>query len=118
VSAAPDQIELPGLSPLTEPDYAPNLSWAERFEIFHEANPHVAVALERLADQWLAHHRKVSMKALVERLRWESGIYTQGNAYRINNSFTAFYARLLIDRRPEWAGAIETRKAMADRSES
>jgi hypothetical protein len=113
-----DQMELPGLIELVEPDYTPGLSWAEKFVLFDAANPHVARALEALAAQWLKHHRRVSMKALVERLRWESGIFTQGNAYRINNSFTAFYARLLIERRPEWADSIETRKAQADRSAS
>jgi hypothetical protein len=102
------------LSPLTEPDYEPEASLADRFAAFHASNPHVADALERLAGQWLAAgHRKVGMKALVERLRWESGIRTTG-AYRINNSHVAFYARLLIERRPEWADCIETRRALAD----
>lgn len=110
-----DQLAL--FAPLVEPDYAPELSLADRFELFHAANPHVADALEMLADQWLAAgHRKVGMKALVERLRWESGIRTAGSAYRLNNSLTAFYARLLIARRPEWADAIETRRAKADSS--
>lgn len=113
--SAVDQYELPGLVPMVEPDYAPGLTWAERFEIFHAANPHIARMLEALADQWLTHHARVSMKALVERLRWESGVYTQTSGYKLNNSLTSFYARLLLDRRPEWAGAIETRKAQADR---
>lgn len=105
------------LAPLVTPDYAPELTLSERFELFHAANPHVADALETLAAQWLAAgHRKVGMKALVERLRWESGISTVGDAYRINNSHVAFYARLLLDRRPEWADAIETRTALADTS--
>ena len=103
------------LSPLTEPDYSESMSLAERFAEFHAQNPHVADALERLAEQWLAAgNRKVGMKALVERLRWESGIRTEGSAYRLNNSWPAFYARLLIQRRPEWADRIETRRAQAD----
>ncbi|WP_235738955.1 hypothetical protein [Nocardioides alcanivorans] len=101
------------LLPLTEPDYSPDLTIAERFEAFHSANPHVAEALEALAAEWLAHHRKVGVKALVERLRWESGIQTQGDAYRINNSLVSHYARLLIARRPEWAERIETRRLHA-----
>ena len=107
------QLTLP-LAPLVEPDYTPELTIAERFAAFHAANPHVADALEALAAEWLAHHRKVGVKALVERLRWESGIQTHGDAYRINNVFTAHYARLLIDRRPEWADRIETRALRAD----
>lgn len=103
------------LSPLTEPDYSPEATLAERFAAFHAANPHVADALEHLAEQWLAAgHRKVGMKSLAERLRWESGIQTTGEPWRINNSHVAFYARLLIERRPEWSDAIETRRAQAD----
>lgn len=103
------------LSPLTEPDYTPEATLAERFAAFHRANPHVADALEHLAEQWLAAgHSRVGMKALVERLRWESGIRTVGGAYRINNSHVSFYARLLVERRPEWADAIEMRRAQAD----
>lgn len=102
------------LAPLTEPDYAPDLTITERFDAFHEANPHVADALETLAEQWFAAGRpKVGVKALVERLRWEAGIQTVGDPYRINNVFTAHYARLLIARRPEWADRIETRALRA-----
>jgi len=102
-------------APLVTPECDPTASLADKFEAFHSANPHVADALEHLAGQWLARHRKVGVKALVERLRWESGIQTTGSAYRINNSHTAFYARLLLERRPDWAGRIEVReqKAMA-----
>lgn len=102
------------LAPLVTPDYEPELTLAERFAAFHAANPHVADALEALAAQWLAAgNRRLGAKALVERLRWESGLRTQGEAYRINNSHVSFYARLLIERHPEWADAIETRELRA-----
>ena len=101
------------LAPLVTPDYAPDLTIAERFDAFHAANPHVADALEALAEQWLATNSRVGVKALVERLRWEAGIQTTAADYRINNSLTAHYARLLIQRRPEWADRIETRQLRA-----
>lgn len=103
-----DQLAL-DLSPLREIDLPAEATIAERFAEFHRINPHVADALETLAAQWLARHQRVGTKALMERLRWESGIATEGDAYRLNNSFTSHYARLLIDRHPEWADAIETR---------
>lgn len=107
------QLELT-LAPLSEPDYSPDLSIEQRFELFHAANPHVADALEALADQWLSHgHARLGVKALFERLRWESGIQTAGDAYRLNNDFTALYARLLITRHPDWADAIQTRDRRA-----
>jgi hypothetical protein len=101
---------------LITPGYAPEMTLADRFAAFHASNPHVADALEHLAEQWLARHERVGMKALFERLRWESGIRTEGSAYVLNNSWTAFYSRLILDRRPEWTGRITTRRALADGS--
>lgn len=107
------QLELT-FADLVTPDYEPEATLAERFQTFHESNPHVADALEALAAQWLARHERVGMKALWERLRWESGIRTDGKPYALNNNWPSFYARLLIARRPEWVDRIQTRKACAD----
>lgn len=102
------------LQPLVEPEYAHEATLAERFVAFHEANPHVADMLEALAAEWLAAgNRKVGAKALVERLRWESGLRTNGEPYRINNSHVSFYSRLLIERHPDWADCIDLRRAPA-----
>lgn len=110
-------VDLPlDLSPLSEPEYDAELSLADRFELFHAANPHVADAFEALAAEWLARHPRVGMKAIAEAIRWRSGIETVGEPWRINNNHVAFYARLLLARRPEWADRIQTRKACADTS--
>ena len=103
------------LAPLVEPTFEREATIEERFEAFHAANPQVAAALEHYAAQWLAAgHRKVGVKALVERLRWESGIQSSGEGgYRLNNVLTSRYARLLIQRHPEWSDAIETRQLKA-----
>lgn len=109
------QLELPGLRPLVEPDYSPGLEIPVRFAMFHAANPHVADALEKLAAVWLERHERASMKALFERLRWESGITGDGDPYVLNNNFTAYYARLLIERRPKWRDAFHLRALRSDR---
>ena len=106
------------LSPLTEPDYEPTLTLDERFDLFHEANPHVADALEHLAETWLLRHRRVGVKFLTEQARWLSGtdFETTGEPWRLNNSYTSRYARLLLARRPEWQGRIETRSLVTERT--
>lgn len=101
------------LPDLIAPDYTDAPTLAERFDAFHAANPHVAHALEVLAGQWLRTNDRASIAQLFERLRWESGIQTHGDAYRLNNSYRAFYVRLLIERRPEWADKFETRTQKA-----
>jgi hypothetical protein len=92
----------------------PGATIQERFESFAAANPWVLTALERLTAQWLASgHSRVGMKMLTERLRWEFGIRTRGDAFRLNNSYTSRYARVIIARHPEWADAFETRELRA-----
>ena len=99
------------LFPLTTVDYEPHQTLAERFDAFHQANPHVAGALEHLAALWFeAGNAKCSAKALAEALRWQVGLQTRGEPWKLNNSYVAFYARLLVERRPEWAGRFEFRE--------
>jgi hypothetical protein len=107
--SADQQLAL-DLQPLVHRPVDARMSLPERFAQFHADNPHVADALEALAAQWFAAgNERGSTKAFIERLRWESGIRTQGGEYRLDNSLTAFYSRLLLERRPEWAGRILTR---------
>ncbi len=94
---------------LVAPDYEPDLTLAERYAQFVAANPQVLDAFEAVTDEWLsAGHRRVGMKAVAERIRWETGV-RMGESWKVNNSFVSFIARDLIARRPEWAECIETR---------
>lgn len=105
-----NSAELAPLAPLVVPDFEPEANLSARFAAFHKANPHVADAFEVLTAQWLnAGHRRVGMKAVAERARWESGLSMASEGWKINNSYVAFYARILLDRHPEWADAITLR---------
>lgn len=87
----------------------------EKFQAFHEANPHVYDNLVRLA-RWAARagRKELSMKLLFERLRWEYHVQTDtGDGYRINNSYTSRYARLIMAQCPDLAGMFETRTLRA-----
>jgi hypothetical protein len=88
---------------------------AERFETFHEQNPHVYEELRRLA--WRARAagvRRLGIGRLYEVLRWETAIRTSGrDDYRLNNDYRARYARML-NREPGLEGLFLTRDAEAD----
>lgn len=114
MTAVAEELHL-DLTGIVEPHYDPHLSIDEQFALFHALNPRVADAVEALASQWLSRHPKVGVKAIFERLRWESGIQTVGEPWRLNNNFTSRYARLLLARRPEWAGRIEVRSLASER---
>lgn len=88
-----------------------SLTLDERFEIFHRDNPWVADALERLADELVdAGVTRIGVKALVERLRWDWTVQTRSRDWKLNNSLTSRYARLLCERRPDLAKKIERRR--------
>jgi hypothetical protein len=103
------------LGDLVEPVYLPEMTLAERFRAFHGANPWVYRAYERLAADWVARgNTRIGVKMLTEIIRWQYGRETTGRAFRIDNSFTSRYARMLVDRNPGWDGLFETRKLRTD----
>ena len=93
------------LSPL-----ATGISIEERFELFHRANPQVYEALRELSMRLAATGRRTfGMKALFEALRFSYALQTSGESYKINNSYTPFYARLLMRNEPQLAGFFNLR---------
>ena len=88
-----------------------------RFEQYNAQNPHVYDLFVMLARQWRAHNpdRKIGVKALIERVRWELGITTEGDEqYEINNSFEPGYARLIMIEEEDLWDAFELRPSQFD----
>ena len=85
----------------------------QRFEAFHEANPHV---YSRLLLMTRNLHRlgreRVGIATLYEALRYET-LTTTGDHYRLNNSFRSHYARLIMETHPDLAGMFLTRALVA-----
>ena len=107
-----EQLALP-IEALVEPAYDANLSLQERYEAWRDANPWVLDVVETLVARWLAAgHRRVGIKQVWEVVRWQYGT-TTGDRFKANNNWTSRVARDLIERRPEWAGAIEVRQLRA-----
>lgn len=89
------------------------LTLPEKFACFHAANPQVFKELESAAAGLVARGRKrVGMKCIVEFLRYEFYMKTTDptSTFKVNNSYTSFYARLIIDVHPDWAELIEIRE--------
>lgn len=86
----------------------------ERFESFHKLNPWVYEALAVLAGTYVRSGRKhIGMKHLCEIVRWEYFKATRGDDFRLNNNWTSRYARLLLEKHPEYEGVIEFRRLRA-----
>lgn len=99
----------------------------QRFAEFWLANPHVWDELKKIALARLASgSKRVGVKALWEELRTKLakrelaydgfGIPREtAAAFKLDNSFTALYARKLIERHPELAAVIEVRKRKGEK---
>jgi len=89
----------------------------DKFWEFHARHPEVYVHLVRLARQAKANgQRKFGMKALFEILRWErhvEGLPDDREDWKLNNNYTAAYARLIMQCEPDLDGYFETRKQKA-----
>lgn len=86
----------------------------QRFEAFHTLNPKVYDALRGMAVSMRRRGmRRYSIKALWEVLRFQA-IATHGDEFKLNNDYTALYARKLMAEVPELAGFFETRRSKAD----
>lgn len=81
----------------------------QSFEDFHRNNPTVYVKLRDLALQAQRNGlRSFGVKALIERLRWDPALRTDGRPFKLNH--TAAYARLLFEQEPGLRGCFRLRE--------
>jgi hypothetical protein len=84
-----------------------------KFNEFNNKHPEVYQALSRFANQW--RNRKgpdarLGIKMVMERVRWELALGSNGKEPRLNNNHAAFYARLLMDQEPRLRGLFAMRQ--------
>jgi hypothetical protein len=106
------RLPLEGLQPPIIVKYTNNANTKQRFWEFHRANPQVLRALVSLTKWFRDEHgiEKMSIKLPYEWLRWGYFIHTQGReSYILNNSFSPYYSRLIMQEFPELKGVFELR---------
>lgn len=95
---------------LVDVTYDAGSSLKQRFMKFHEANPHVYQAIVKKA---LALQRngisRFGIAAIFETLRYDAALQTGGDSFKLNNSYRAFYSRLIMKNFWELDGFFETR---------
>jgi len=81
---------------------------------FHANNPQVYDWLVYLSRQGKARgRRKLGMKQFFEVLRWEvhiEGLPDDREIFKLRNSYTSRYARLIMEQEPDLENMFEVRK--------
>lgn len=85
------------------------LDTIERFIAEYCFNPAIWAEFQRLTLRAIALGRTVGAKAIMERIRWEVEI-EQGDKWKCNNNFTAYYARVFAVKYPQHADYFEFRQ--------
>lgn len=82
----------------------------EWFE-WHQKNPKIYELFERFTFEAIkAGHTKLSAWLIVNRIRWETSIATNGTDHKISNDHIAFYSRHFIENNPQYSGFFVMKK--------
>lgn len=87
----------------------------KRYFEWKALNAGVYDLFRRFARERLDASRRFGMKALVERVRWESPVpVTRTDGFRLNDHYTAYLIRDLIEEMPGLRALVELRKIRVD----
>ena len=89
----------------------------QAFADFDQANPHIWDLFVQFSHEIRTNHSHFSSDAVLHRIRWEVATTTteyESGSYKINNNYSAYYARKLMDADPSFAGFFRTRHSAAD----
>lgn len=82
-----------------------------RFAKFHRDNPVIYQTFRLYAREMKASGRKkYSSEIIINRMRWEIDLRSEGEPFKINNDFKPLYARLLAWHEPEFEKFFEFRR--------
>jgi len=86
-------------------------AWLE----WHLANPTIWKMFEQFALQAIKMNRKkISHWLIINRIRWETSIMTNGSEFKIPNDFIAFYARHWIETYPQYKYLFNIKKMQGE----
>jgi hypothetical protein len=82
----------------------------DRFNDFHATNPEVYRLFDRFTREVIKQgHPRFSADAILHRIRWETTVVTRGDQFKINDHFSAYYARTWMAANPKHDGFFATR---------
>jgi hypothetical protein len=83
----------------------------QRWWAWHKKNPHVWKLFEKFTLMAISKgHKNLSAWLVVNRIRWETSIETQGDDFKISNDFIALYARYFMHKYPQYNGFFRTKQ--------
>lgn len=85
----------------------------EAFKEFDTLNPHIYELFKKYLREWYRANKgqgKTSSKLIINRIRWEVMTTTTAQDFKINDAFTAHYARKFASEHPAFKDIFEYRE--------
>jgi hypothetical protein len=81
---------------------------------YHKAHPEVWTMFVKYTFELINRRfKQYSAKGIFERVRWEADLkYGEGN-FKVNNNYSAFYARAFMQKYPKYAGFFRLREQIS-----
>jgi|GEM_PF-740777 len=87
------------------------MSIREGFEQFNTQNPHIFKAFEQQALSAINKGRKkISAKLIINWIRWHEFLESTDLNFCINDAYQSYYARLFVEKYPQYIDKFEFRK--------
>ena len=78
---------------------------------FHEENPEVYTLFKKFSFELISvGFQNYSSKSVFERIRWHTDVQTRNTKFKLNNNYTAYYARLFNVDHPQHNTFFRTRQ--------
>jgi len=89
----------------------------KQFPKYHTDNPQIYEAFKRVAlqaiDKGYSHW---GAKGVFEVIRWQTNVSAKDDIFKVNNSFTAYYARMFANEYPQHKDFFRKRASKFDKS--
>ena len=80
------------------------------FEVFHKENPKVYEMFKKFSLEASAKNKNYSARGIFHRIRWETSVNSDDESFKLNDIWTAYYARKFMEDFPNLKGFFRVRK--------
>lgn len=91
-----------------------SIEWVNKFKAYHQDNPHIYAAFEKLSLEAAKTGRnKFAVRNIFGKMRWDMAI-SGNDEYKINENYSAYYGRLFEEKNPKYSGFFRKKNILPD----
>ena len=85
------------------------------FQEFHKSNPNIYDMFVKFSLAAAVRNKNYSARGIFHRIRWETSVHSDDTAFKLNDIWTAYYARKFMEDHQELKGFFRLRKESGPR---